>query len=95
MQSQNRSEGYRRAVVHSSVAFWLLVAATSSVRAAPLKVLVPPMSPAEMAHRIITPHMSGRSPGSDARRFEVFKENLRRFAQGKPLINGVDKQLGY
>jgi D-2-hydroxyacid dehydrogenase (NADP+) len=49
----------------------------------------------QMENVIITPHMSGRSPGSDTRRFEVLKENLRRFAQGKPLINVVDKRLGY
>jgi phosphoglycerate dehydrogenase-like enzyme len=49
----------------------------------------------QMDNVIITPHMSGRSPGSDRRRFEVLKENLRRFARGEPLINVVDKQLGY
>lgn len=49
----------------------------------------------QMENVIITPHMSNRSPGSDARRFEVLKENLRRFSRGEPLINVVDKQLGY
>ena len=49
----------------------------------------------QMENVIITPHMSGRSPGSDRRRFEVLKENLHRFSRGEPLINVVDKQLGY
>jgi hypothetical protein len=30
-----------------------------------------------------------------ARRMEVFKENVRRFGQGRPLVNVVDKQKGY
>jgi phosphoglycerate dehydrogenase-like enzyme len=57
---------------------------------------LPPSHPLwQMDNVIITPHMSGRSPGSDRRRFEIFKENLRRFSRGEPLINVVDKQLGY
>ncbi len=49
----------------------------------------------QMENVLITPHMSARSPGSDARRFAVIKENLKRFAQGKPLMNVVDKRAGY
>ena len=44
---------------------------------------------------ILTPHVSGRSPLSERRRFELFAENLRRFARGLPLLNVVDKQAGY
>ncbi|CAN5912552.1 D-2-hydroxyacid dehydrogenase [soil metagenome] len=44
---------------------------------------------------IITPHSAGVSAGSDRRKHEVFKENLRRFSQGLMLLNVVDKQAGY
>jgi phosphoglycerate dehydrogenase-like enzyme len=44
---------------------------------------------------IITPHSAGQSPGSDRRRHEVFRENLRRFASGQMLLNVVDKAVGY
>ena len=44
---------------------------------------------------IITPHSAGQSPGSDRRRHEVFRENLRRFAAGEMLLNVVDKAVGY
>jgi phosphoglycerate dehydrogenase-like enzyme len=44
---------------------------------------------------IITPHIAGRSDGEHARYMAVFKENLRRFSQGLPLIHVVDKQRGY
>jgi phosphoglycerate dehydrogenase-like enzyme len=44
---------------------------------------------------IITPHIAGRSD-KDARRMdETIKENIRRFVDGRPLINVVDKQKGY
>ncbi|HEY1108557.1 MAG TPA: D-2-hydroxyacid dehydrogenase [Opitutaceae bacterium] len=44
---------------------------------------------------IITPHLAGRSDGEGARYFEIYKENLQRFAQGQPLRHTVDKQKGY
>lgn len=44
---------------------------------------------------IITPHIAGRSPEGSQRLFQLLKENLRRFAQGEPLLNVVDKQKGY
>ncbi len=44
---------------------------------------------------IITPHTAGQSEGSERRRHEVFKENLRRFSQGLMLVNVVDKKAGY
>lgn len=37
---------------------------------------------------IITPHVAGRY-------FGIYKENLVRFSRGEPLVNLVDKQLGY
>jgi phosphoglycerate dehydrogenase-like enzyme len=44
---------------------------------------------------IITPHIAGRSDGEGARYFEIYKENLARFAQGQPLRHTVDKEKGY
>jgi len=44
---------------------------------------------------VITPHVSGGSPHYDERAVEVFFGNLRRYLDGKPLINVVDKKAGY
>lgn len=44
---------------------------------------------------VITPHVAGQGDGMPARRMEVFQENIRRFGEGKPLVNVVDKRKGY
>lgn len=44
---------------------------------------------------VITPHIAGRSDKDRARMVGTIKENIRRFADGQPLINIVDKQKGY
>jgi D-2-hydroxyacid dehydrogenase (NADP+) len=44
---------------------------------------------------IVTPHIAGQSDKSGARMFGTAKENVRRFAEGQPLLNVVDKQKGY
>jgi D-2-hydroxyacid dehydrogenase (NADP+) len=44
---------------------------------------------------IITPHVAGRSDKDRDRMIATIKENIRRFVDGKPLINVVDKQKGY
>jgi D-2-hydroxyacid dehydrogenase (NADP+) len=44
---------------------------------------------------IITPHIAGRSDQDAPRMIGTVKENIRRFVEGKPLINVVDKQKGY
>ncbi len=44
---------------------------------------------------IITPHIAGRSDKDRARMIDTIKQNIRRFVEGKPLINVVDKQKGY
>ena len=44
---------------------------------------------------VITPHLAGTSDGLRARQMYVFKENVRRFSENKPLIHVVDKQKGY
>jgi len=44
---------------------------------------------------IITPHIAGRSDKDRERMVGTLKENIRRFVEGKPLINVVDKSKGY
>jgi phosphoglycerate dehydrogenase-like enzyme len=44
---------------------------------------------------IITCHTSGWSPKVQARRHELFAENMRRYVAGLPLLNVVDKRRGY
>jgi phosphoglycerate dehydrogenase-like enzyme len=44
---------------------------------------------------IITSHMSGVSQYSYARMQEVFTENVSRFVKGLPLLNQVDKEMGF
>lgn len=48
-----------------------------------------------MANVIITPHVAGTSPHYDQRAVSLFKENLKRYLSGIPLINLVDKGRGY
>lgn len=58
-----------------------------------------PLSPASelwlMENVIITPHVAGSTPHYWDRVCDIFCENLRRYASGQPLINIVDKKLGY
>ena len=44
---------------------------------------------------IVTPHVAGRSDHDQERMVGTIKENIRRFVDGKPLLNVVDKQKGY
>jgi phosphoglycerate dehydrogenase-like enzyme len=44
---------------------------------------------------VITPHLAGRSDHDQERMNGTIKENVRRFIDGKPLLNVVDKQKGY
>ncbi len=48
-----------------------------------------------MENVIVTPHVAGASPRTQQRQLEVLRENLRLFAAGEPLLNVVDKRLGY
>ncbi|NOZ50804.1 MAG: D-2-hydroxyacid dehydrogenase [Chloroflexi bacterium] len=48
-----------------------------------------------MPNVIISPHVSGFTPHYDDRAIELFSENLRRYLQGQPLLNQVDRQRGY
>lgn len=44
---------------------------------------------------LITPHVSSEAEITDRRRWELFRENIRRFGAGEPLENVVDKRAGY
>ncbi len=57
---------------------------------------LPPDHPLwEFPNVIITPHLAGRSDLEWGRRMDLYKDNLRRFLDGKPLRNVVDKEKGY
>jgi len=49
----------------------------------------------QFQNAIITPHIAGRSDQDQVRMVGSIKENVRRFVEGKPLINVVDKEKGY
>lgn len=44
---------------------------------------------------IITPHVATRSDLDDEARWQVVRENLRRYAAGKPMLSVVDPERGY
>jgi phosphoglycerate dehydrogenase-like enzyme len=44
---------------------------------------------------ILTPHISGFSPNYEQRAVDVFCENLRRYIDDQPLLNVVDRSIGY
>ena len=57
---------------------------------------LPPEDPLWNApNLIITSHSSGVSAGTDRRVLELLTENVRRYFNGLPLLNVVDKQRGY
>lgn len=73
---------------------------TQSIAGAGLDVTDPEPLPSDsplwqMSNVIITPHNSGWSNDSNQRRWLLLRENIRRFAAGEPLLNVVNKQVGY
>jgi len=44
---------------------------------------------------VVTPHVGGNSPDAKERIWRVWRENVRRFAAGEPLLCVVDKAKGY
>ncbi len=44
---------------------------------------------------VITPHTAGASTEKERRCVEILCDNLTRFANGEPLVNVVNKRLGY
>jgi len=56
----------------------------------------PPESPLWQAPRlIITPHVAGQSARRIDAMTDFFCDNLRRYVAGSPLVNLVDKRLGF
>lgn len=49
----------------------------------------------DMKNVIVTPHVAGRTPYYHERLTTLFCENLRRFINNEPLVNVVDKAIGY
>ncbi len=49
----------------------------------------------QLPNVLITPHVAGRAALTRAQWDRLYRENLRRFAAGEPLLNVVDKQAGY
>jgi phosphoglycerate dehydrogenase-like enzyme len=49
----------------------------------------------QFENAIVTPHIAGRSDKDRARMVGTIRENIRRFAENRPLLNVVDKQKGY
>jgi phosphoglycerate dehydrogenase-like enzyme len=49
----------------------------------------------ETPNLVLSPHIAGFTSHYDERATDIFAENLRRYLDGEPLVNRVDKQLGY
>jgi len=48
-----------------------------------------------MTNVVISPHLGGQSDGARDRAWRLFRENVRRFNAGEPLLCVVDKARGY
>lgn len=48
-----------------------------------------------LPNTIVTPHNGATTLGTRERGFQIFLENLRRYAAGQHMINLVDKRAGY
>jgi phosphoglycerate dehydrogenase-like enzyme len=44
---------------------------------------------------VISPHLGGQSPEARERQWRLYRENVRRFVAGEPLLCVVDKAKGY
>lgn len=49
----------------------------------------------DMENVVVTPHLAGHSPERAVRNLETIVENIRRFAEGRPLLSAVDQTTGY
>jgi phosphoglycerate dehydrogenase-like enzyme len=57
---------------------------------------LPPDSPLwDLPNVILSPHIAGVSHQYDARAARLFAQNLTRYLDGKPLLNVVNRDLGY
>jgi phosphoglycerate dehydrogenase-like enzyme/glyoxylase-like metal-dependent hydrolase (beta-lactamase superfamily II) len=49
----------------------------------------------KMTNVVISPHVGGQSEGARERQWRLWRENVRRFVAGEPLLCVVDKSKGY
>ncbi|MCA9896597.1 MAG: D-2-hydroxyacid dehydrogenase [Ardenticatenaceae bacterium] len=49
----------------------------------------------QLENVLLTPHISGFTPHYDDRATDIFAENLRRYLAGEPLLNQVNRAIGY
>jgi cyclase len=49
----------------------------------------------KMPNVVISPHVGGQSPGARDRQWRLWRENVRRFVAGEPLLCVVNKEKGY
>jgi phosphoglycerate dehydrogenase-like enzyme len=73
---------------------------TKGLAGAGLDVSDPDPLPADhplrkFANVVISPHTGGQSPESRERIWKLYRENVRRFVAGEPLLCVVDKAKGY
>ena len=81
-----------RALIQALQEGWIAGAGLDVFEEEPL----PASSPLwDMENVILTDHYAGRNPHYLDRLMEIFLENLRRYQAGEPLMNVVDKRLGY
>jgi phosphoglycerate dehydrogenase-like enzyme/glyoxylase-like metal-dependent hydrolase (beta-lactamase superfamily II) len=59
------------------------------------EALLPPHVLNRLPNCIITPHIGGQSPEVKERQWRLWRENVRRFVTGDPLLCVVDKAKGY
>lgn len=78
----------------------MLALQNGTLAGAGLDVTDPEPLPAEhplwqIPNVLITPHVAARSSLTSDDWARLYRENLNRFANGQPLLNVVDKQVGY
>jgi D-3-phosphoglycerate dehydrogenase len=49
----------------------------------------------QLPNVVISPHLGGQSPEARDRQWRLWRENVRRFVAGEPLLGVVDKSKGY
>jgi phosphoglycerate dehydrogenase-like enzyme len=49
----------------------------------------------DLPNAIVTPHNGASTPFTRQRGIDIFVDNLRRYQAGQPLVNVIDKNLGY